>query len=75
VPYDKKMAIFYANLAMSLVEKGVHGVMAAYRDGEYIYTDIPGKNLQARRVNPDDYNADRYRPNFEGISGEYRPQR
>ena len=74
VPYDKKMAIFYANLVMGLVEKGTDGVIAAYRDGEFVYTDIPGKNLKPRRVNPEDYNAERYRPNFEGISGEYRPQ-
>ena len=74
VPYDKKMAIFYANLVMGLVEKGIDGVIAAYRDGEFVYTDIPGKNLKPRRVNPEDYNAERYRPNFEGISGAYRPQ-
>ena len=72
--YDKRMAVFYANLVMSLVEKGTHGVMAAHRDGEYIYTDIPGKDLPARRVDPVDYNADRYRPNFEHITGSYRPQ-
>ena len=31
--YDKHMAIFYANLVMSLVEAGIHGVMAGHRDG------------------------------------------
>lgn len=72
--YDKRMAIFYANLVMTLVEQGTHGFMAAYRGGEYVYTDIPGKELAPRRVDPDDYNADRYRPNFEHITGEYRPQ-
>ena len=72
--YDKRMAVFYANLVMSLVEEGTHGVMAAHRDGRYIYTDLPGKDLPARRVDPADYNADRYRPNFERISGPYRPQ-
>ena len=72
--YDKRIAIFYANLVMSLVEQGVHGAMAAYRGGEFVYTDIPGKDLPARRVDPNDYNADRYRPNFEHISGRYIPQ-
>ncbi len=72
--YDKHMAIYYANLVMSLVEKGVHGVMAGHRDGEYIYTDMPGKNWPARRVNPEDYHPTRYRPRFEHISGVYRPQ-
>jgi 6-phosphofructokinase 1 len=72
--YDKHMAIFYANAVMSYVEKGVHGVMAASRDGEFICTDIPGKNWPARRVNPADYHETRYRPRFENINGRYLPQ-
>ncbi len=72
--YDKHMAIFYANLIMSQVEAGTHGVMAAHRDGSFIATDIPGKNWPARRVNPVNYNTARYRPNFEHIIGHYRPQ-
>lgn len=72
--YDKHMAIYYANLIMSLVEVGTHGVMAAYRKGAYISTDIPGKNLPARRVDPADYHPTRYRPRFEHISGPYMPQ-
>ncbi len=72
--YDKHMAIYYANLIMSFVEKGTHGVMAAYRDGVYIATDIPGKNFSARRVNPEDYHATRYRTRFEHITGPYLPQ-
>ena len=72
--YDKHMAIFYANVVMSLVESGQHGLMAAYRDGGYISTDIPGKNWPARRVDPADYHATRYRPRFEHIRGPYRPQ-
>jgi len=72
--YDKHMVIYYANLVMSLVEQGMHGVIAAYRDGAYIATDIPGKNWPARRVNPADYHPTRYRPRFERITGEYRPQ-
>jgi 6-phosphofructokinase len=72
--YDKHMAIFYANLIMSYVESWMHGVIAAHRDGSFVATDIPGKNWPARRVNPVDYNADRYRPNFEHITGPYQPQ-
>jgi 6-phosphofructokinase 1 len=71
---DKHMAIMYANLTMSFIEKGTYGVMAANRGGRYISTDIPGKDLAARRVDRADYNSDRYRPNFENISGEYVPQ-
>ncbi|HUP27598.1 MAG TPA: 6-phosphofructokinase [Chloroflexia bacterium] len=72
--YDKKMAVFYANLVMSLVGSRTHGVMAAHRSGEFIYTDIPGKDLSPRRVDPADYNAERYRPNFEHITGPYKGQ-
>jgi ATP-dependent phosphofructokinase / diphosphate-dependent phosphofructokinase len=72
--YDKHMAIFYTNLIMSNLEKGVHGVMAGFRDGKYIATDIPGKNLAPRRVNPEDYHMSRYRPNFEHINGPYLSQ-
>jgi ATP-dependent phosphofructokinase / diphosphate-dependent phosphofructokinase len=69
------MAIFYANLIMSLVESGTYGVMAAHRDGAFICTDIPGKDLPARRVDPADYHPTRYRPRFEHITGSYQPQR
>ncbi len=72
--YDKHMAIFYANLVMSVVEAGSHGVMAAHRDGAFISTDIPGKDLPARRVDPADYHPTRYRPRFEHITGPYKPQ-
>lgn len=72
--YDKHMAVFYANVVTSLVRQGIHGVMAAHRDGQFISTDIPGKTLPARRVNLDDYHTTRYRPNFEHISGPYKPQ-
>jgi len=72
--YDKHMAIYYANLIMSLIESGTQGVMAAYRNGEFVYTDVPGKNLHARRVNPENYHTTRYRPRFEQITGPYKPQ-
>ncbi|HLI87456.1 MAG TPA: 6-phosphofructokinase [Ktedonobacteraceae bacterium] len=71
--YDKHMAIFYANLVVSMIEKGTHGVMAAYRDGTFIATDIPDKTFPPRRVNPEDYHSLRYRPRFEHIDGPYRP--
>ena len=72
--YDKRMAIFYANLVMSLVDKNVDGVMAAYRNGTFAYTDIPGKEIPPLRVDPVDYNSQRYRPNFEHITGQYCSQ-
>jgi ATP-dependent phosphofructokinase / diphosphate-dependent phosphofructokinase len=72
--YDKHMAIYYANMVMSAVTTGMYGVMAAYRQGAFIYTDIPGKKLSARRVNLNDYDTTRYLPHFEKITGLYQPQ-
>ena len=71
---DKHMAIFYTNVIMNVIEKRIHGVMAAHRDGNFICTDIPGKDLSARRVDPQEYSATRYRPNFDYISSPYLPQ-
>ncbi len=73
--YDKHMAIYFANTVLSLVERGTYGVMAAYREGDFICTDIPGKDSPARRVDPADYHDQRYRPRFERIAGTYRPQK
>ena len=73
--YDKHMAIFYANVIMSQVETGIHGVMAAHRNGAFICTDIPGKDLPTRRVDPAEYHPTRYRPRFEHITGPYQPQK
>ena len=72
--YDKDIAINFANLIMSKVGEGVYNVMAAHRHGAFICTDIPGKDIPARRVNPADYHETRYRPRFERISGPYEPQ-
>ncbi len=72
--YDKHMAIFYTNLVMGYMEKGQHGIMAGHRDGQFIATDIPGKQFHARRVNPEDYHPTRYRARFEHITGPYIPQ-
>src|SRR5713226_3337047 len=72
--YDKHMAIYYANVVMNAVEQGMQDVIAAYRDGAFILTDIPGKNWPARRVDPADYHSTRYRPRFGHIAARYRPQ-
>jgi hypothetical protein len=50
-------------------------VMAAHRNGAFICTDIPGKDLHARRVDPAEYHPTRYRPRFEQITGPYQPQK
>lgn len=72
--YDKHMAIYYANVVMNAVEQGMQDVIAAYRDGAFILTDIPGKNWPARRVDPADYHSTHYRLRFEHITTRYRPQ-
>ena len=74
VARDRHMAIFYANLIMSHVEAKRSGVMAAYRDGQFIVTDIPGKNHPPRRVNRAGYHPTQYRLCYECISGPYLPQ-
>ena len=48
VARDRHMAIFYANLIMSHFEAKRTGVMAAYRDGQFIVIDILGKNHPPR---------------------------
>jgi 6-phosphofructokinase len=73
--YDKHMAIYYANMVMSAVTTGMYNVMAAYRNGSFIYTDVPGKQYPARRVSLDDYDTERYLPHFDKITGPYQPQR
>jgi 6-phosphofructokinase 1 len=72
--YDKHIAIHYANLVMSAVNDGIYGVMAGYRGGKFIFTDVPGKSYPARRVKEEDYHTTRYRPHFERINGPYQPQ-
>lgn len=72
--YDKHMAIYYANVVMNALEQGMSGIIAAHRGGAFIFTDIPGKNWPARRVDPADYHTTRYRPRFEHIAGVYKPQ-
>ena len=73
VARDRHMAIFYANLIMSYVEAKRSGIMAAYRDGQFIVTDIPGKNHPPRRVNRAGYHPTQYRLCYECISGPYLP--
>jgi 6-phosphofructokinase len=72
--YDKHMAIYYANMAMSALTGGMYNVMAAYRNGKFIYTDVPGKQWPARRVNLEDYDTESYLPRYDTITGPYQPQ-
>lgn len=69
--YDKYVAIYFANVVMNYAENRLYGVMAARRNGDFIATDIPGKDSHARRVDPVNYHETRYRPRFEHIQGPY----
>ena len=72
--YDKHIALYFANLIMSKVSEGTYNVMAAFRDGKFICTDVPGKDIPARRVDPADYDEKLYKPRYERITGPYLPQ-
>jgi ATP-dependent phosphofructokinase / diphosphate-dependent phosphofructokinase len=74
VARDRHMAIFYANLIMSHAEAKRSNLMAAYRGGQFIVTDIPGKNHPPRRVDRAGYHPTQYRLCYECISGPYEPQ-
>jgi 6-phosphofructokinase 1 len=72
---DKRMAIVFSNMIMTRIEAGLPGVLAGYLDGQFIYTGIPGRDLPARHVDLQTYNAARYRPSFEQMTGPFRAQR
>jgi 6-phosphofructokinase 1 len=72
---DKRMAIVFSNMIMTRIEAGQPGVLAAYQSGHFVYTDIPGRDLPSRHVDHQTYNAARYRPSFEQMTGPYRSQR
>lgn len=74
VVYDKHMAMYYAHMAMNALTRGMYDVMAAHRGGAFIYTDIPGKQWPARRVDLADYDQENYLPRYDQISGPYQPQ-
>jgi 6-phosphofructokinase 1 len=68
---DQMVATTFANVAMDLIADDVTGRMVAIRDGKYAHTDLPDPNLPARRVDVEQmYNADRFRPRYEGKLGD-----
>ena len=68
---DAMVATTYANIAMDLIRDGITGRMMAIRDGKYAHTELPEPGTKARRVDLDDmYNADRFRPRYEGKLGD-----
>ena len=68
---DSMVATTFANIAMDLVRDGVTGRMMAIRDGKYAHTELPQPGTPARRVDlADMYNAERFRPRYEGKLGD-----
>jgi ATP-dependent phosphofructokinase / diphosphate-dependent phosphofructokinase len=68
---DSMVAITFANVAMDLLAEGVMGRMVAIRDGKYAHVALPDPSLPKRRVDIlENYNADRFRPRYDGRLGE-----
>ncbi len=68
--FDQMVAITFANIAVDLLADGASGRMVALRDGRYAHTSLPDPALGARRVDVQrDYNAERFRPRYEGRLG------
>ena len=67
---DQIVASTFANVAMDLVVAGRTGRMVAIRDGKYAETELPPPGLGPRRVDLEAlYNADRFRPRYDGRLG------
>jgi hypothetical protein len=55
---------------MDLVAEERFGRMVAIRDGKYAHTELPAPGSGARRVDVERlYNADRFRPRYDGKLG------
>ena len=68
---DSMVATTFANVAMDLVADGITGRMVAIQDGKYAHTALPDPSLGPRRVDvPVMYNAERFRPRYEGKLGD-----
>ncbi len=68
---DSMVATTFANVAMDLVADGITGRMVAIQDGKYAHTALPDPKLGPRRVDvPVMYNAERFRPRYEGKLGD-----
>jgi 6-phosphofructokinase len=68
---DLMVAENYANMAMTLVERGASNRMVALRDG--IYTSIPISTIAKglKRVNVEElYDVDQYRPKVRHVEGQ-----
>jgi 6-phosphofructokinase 1 len=68
---DSMVAMTFANVAMDLMAAGVSGRMMAIRDGKYTDAPLPEPGSGPRRVDVADmYNAERFRPRYDGREGD-----
>jgi 6-phosphofructokinase 1 len=68
---DQMVAITFANIAMDLIAEGITGRMTAIRDGNYAHVGLPPRGAGPRRVDVGKmYNADRFRPRYDGKLGD-----
>ena len=56
-------------LAVELVSQGRIGRMAVIQDGIYTETELPDPGVGPRTVDPSDYDAKRFRPDFSARFG------
>lgn len=60
--FDSMVASTFANVAMDLIADGIGGRMTAIRDGKYAHVSLAETAKPPRRVQPDQYDQDRFRP-------------
>lgn len=68
-PLDRIIANTYGTLAIELVSQGRIGRMVAIRDGIYSEVELPDPAAGSRTVDPSDYDAKRFRPDFAARFG------
>jgi 6-phosphofructokinase len=67
---DQMVAMTFANLAMELIEDGVHGRLIAVQDGKYTHAPMPDPKLGPRKVDVANlYSVERFRPNYSNKLG------
>ena len=73
---DSMVATTFANVAMDLIADGVTGRMVAIRDGKYATRPCPTRpSGRARSTSTVMYNAERFRPRYDGKLATHAPGR
>ncbi len=68
---DRIVAVLFGRLAVQKVERGVHGVMLAVRDGTYTTVPIETCTEGEKRVDVGEfYDEENYRPRVAQVMGK-----